>query len=846
MHVKEGIYLGNALVTNREGKAHMRIINSTDEDCNVVVPTIEILPFEERSYKRCNLTKISKENRFEEILKLLRLDHLNKEEKENVIQLIKENEDRFHLAGEILEGTDSIQHRIHTTDDIPINTRQYRYPPVHKDEINRQINELLETGVIESSSSPYSSPIWIVPKKPDSTGKKRWRVVIDYRKLNEKTIGDAYPLPNITEILDQLGSAKYFSIFDLASGFHQIKMAPDDAHKTAFSTPYGHYQFTRMPFGLKNAPATFQRLMNSVLSGLQGTELFVYLDDIVIYSRSLREHEIKLTRLMKRLREAKLMLQPDKCEFLRHEVIYLGHIIDEHGVKPDPKNIEAVENFPRPKTPKNIKQFLGLIGYYRRFIPEFSRKSKPLTNLLKKTTKFIWDKEEEEAFQILKKALISKPILQYPDFSQPFKVTTDASGYAIGGVLSQEFTGDDLPIAYASRLLNTAEQNYSTIEKECLAIIYCVTHFRPYLYGRKFKIETDHKPLVWMNSIKDPNSRIWKWKLKLSDYEFEINYKKGKSNLNADALSRNPPEVCLPIRAREEEEPPEGEPPQKKNLRSTSSEDFKGPMTRSRHLAFPNRELKYLEFPKRRRKRIPIPEESKDEDMEQNTFSSETSRNKEQKRKRTLSSDLSIAAPSPKRKIHENSIDIAGTSQEEEESIETTETLQEMELIETTGTLQEEESMETTETPQDEKSMEIIDISPSPPQLSPRTTTSRSEDTIPHQNQLVIRESRDSLAKIKDNKVIFIGLDGSPIDKGAKELETENLLPNHVDLTVERARPVPDGVRYIISLPINENPRTVIRPDNILNGLMSLWDVITEFDLKSFSISRTHNIEDIP
>ena len=349
-----------------------------------------------------------------------------------------------------------------------------------------------------------------------------------------------------------------------------------------------------------------------------------------------------------------------------------------------------------------------------------------------------------------------------------------------------------------------------------------------------------------MNSIKDPNSRIWKWKLKLSDYEFEINYKKGESNLNAGALSRNPPEVCLPIRAREEEDPPEGEPPQKKNLRSISTEDFKGPMTRSRHLAFRNRELKYLEFPKRRRKRIPIPEELKDEDMEQNTLSSETSRNKEQKRKRTLSSDLSIAAPSPKRKIQEKPIDIAGTSQEEEESIETTETLQEKESIETTGTLQEEESMETTETPQDEESMEIIDISPSPPQLSPRTTTSRSEDTIPHQNQLVIRESRDSLAKIKDNKVIFIGLDGSPIDKGGKELETENLLPNHVDLTLERARPVPDGVRYIISLPIKENPRTVIRPDNILNGLMSLWDVITEFDLKSFAISRTHNIEDIP
>jgi len=373
-------------------------------------------------------------------------------------------------------------------------------------------------------------------------------MVIDYRTLNEKTIGDAYPLPNITDILDQLGNAKYFSVLDLASGFHQIPMDPKDAPKTAFSTPYGHYQFKRMPFGLKNAPATFQRLMDNVLSGLQGNELFVYMDDIVIYARSLKEHEVKFNRLMARLREANLKLQPDKCEFLRKEVAYLGHIISEEGVKPDPHKIKAVINFPAPRNPKNIKQFLGLVGYYRRFIPQFSKIAKPLTDLLKKNRPFKWELSQTNAFNILRESLCSEPILQYPDFTQPFILTTDASGYAIGGVLSQGKIGKDLPISYVSRILNKAEQNYSTIEKECLAIVYCTNHFRPYLYGRKFTIVTDHKPLVWLHSIKDPSSRLWKWRTKLAEYDYDIQYKKGSLNNNADALSRNPPlAITMPL-----------------------------------------------------------------------------------------------------------------------------------------------------------------------------------------------------------------------------------------------------------------------------------------------------------
>ncbi|XP_043488078.1 uncharacterized protein LOC122515007 [Polistes fuscatus] len=326
-------------------------------------------------------------------------------------------------------------------------------------------------------------------------------------------------------------------------------MHPDDRAKTAFSTPHGHYEFNRMPFGLKNAPATFQRLMDHVLTGLQGEEMFVYLDDVVLYARSLNEHQAKFNKLAHCLRIANLKLQPDKCEFLRREVAYLGHIIGENGVKPDPKKLKAVKEFPRPNNIKSIRQFLGLAGYYRRFIPAFSKVAKPLTDLLKKEALFRWESTHENAFCSLRDALCKEPILQYPNFSLPFNVTTDASGYAIGAVLSQGPVGKDLPISYCSRILNKAEMNYSTIERELLAIVFATNYFRPYLYGREFTLITDHKPLVWLKSVKDPTSRLVKWSLKLAEYTFKIIYKPGTANANADALSRNPIETkkVLPI-----------------------------------------------------------------------------------------------------------------------------------------------------------------------------------------------------------------------------------------------------------------------------------------------------------
>ena len=397
---------------------------------------------------------------------------------------------------------------------------------------------MLDQGIIRHSISPWSSPVWVVPKKIDASGKQKWRVVIDYRKLNELTVDDKYPLPNISDLLDQLGKCQYFSTLDLASGFHQIEINPDDIPKTAFSVDNGHYEFVRMPFGLKNAPSTFQRVMDNILLGIQNERCLVYMDDIIIYSLTIHEHLNRLKEVFKRLRKANLKIQPDKCEFLRKEVAYLGHLVTENGVKPNPSKIECIQEFPEPKSPKDIKSFLGLAGYYRRFIPNFAKISKPLTKLLQKDVAFLFDSECRNSFKELKQALISDPILTYPNFEEPFLLTTDASGFAIGAVLSQGPIGKDLPIAYASRTLCQAETRYSTIERELLAIVWAVKHFRPYLFGRRFTLITDHRPLTWLFSIKDPGSRLARWRLKLEEYDYKIEYKAGKSNKNADALSR--------------------------------------------------------------------------------------------------------------------------------------------------------------------------------------------------------------------------------------------------------------------------------------------------------------------
>lgn len=540
LNLSNGLYLSRAVTTvNANSKAYATILNSNNSPALIGTIRVQLEPFPKEASLFISQTAYEPQHR-DSVLKNVRDEHLNDEEKSSLHKIISEYDDIFHVEGDSLSTTNLTEHEINTGDHPPISVKTYRYPEVHKSEVEKQIKKFLKEGIIRPSLSPWSAPLWVVPKKLDASGEIKWRVVIDYRKLNNVTVGDAYNLPNITEILDQLGHSIYFTILDLVSGFHQIPMKKEDIPKTAFTTPSGHYEFTRMPFGLKNAPARFQRMIDIALIGLNHLQCFTYLDDVIIFAKSISDHEIKLKSVFDRLRLNNLKLQPDKCEFMRHEVTYLGHVISEHGVKPNPEKIQVVENYPIPSNVKEIKQFLGLCGFYRKFIENFSKITQPLTKLLKKDQIFYWSQEQQRAFDILKSKLISEPILQYPDFSKEFILTTDASNFSIGAVLSQNHSGSDLPIAYASRTLNRAESNYNTTERELLSIVWSINHFRPYLYGRKFLIVTDHRPLIWLFNVKDPGSKLVRWRLKLEEYDYEIIYKPGRLNSNADALSRIP------------------------------------------------------------------------------------------------------------------------------------------------------------------------------------------------------------------------------------------------------------------------------------------------------------------
>lgn len=468
-------------------------------------------------------------------------EHLNNEEKTRLIQTLRPFRDVFFQEGRKLTFTHQVKHKITTSDEAPIHQKTYKYPYHLRQVVAEQIQKLLETGIVRESCSPWTSPIWVVPKKMDNSGQRKYRIVIDYRKLNEKTPADRYPIPEISEILDRLGKAQYFTVLDLASGFHQIEIDPADIPKTAFNVDGGKFEFVRMPFGLKNAPATFQRLMDSVLRKHLNIRCFVYMDDIIIFSSSLEEHLQDIKKVLQTLRESNLKVQSDKSEFLRKEVEFLGHLVTTEGVKPNPKKIEAIVNWPLPKSPKELKSFLGTISYYRRFIPRFAHIAKPMTSKLRGKTKVVEiDDVYKKAFDELKKIMTSELLLAYPDFDQPFILTTDASNVAIGGVLSQSIEGKEKPIAYLSRTLSKAEEKYSATAKELLAIYFAAKTFRPYLYGRTFIIYTDHEPLTKELKLTDATGRVTRQRLYLEQFDFKLIYKQGKQNVVADGLSRIP------------------------------------------------------------------------------------------------------------------------------------------------------------------------------------------------------------------------------------------------------------------------------------------------------------------
>lgn len=407
-----GCYITECISIAENNLTIIQISNPWDTD--IVIPIknpICAQIFNEETFPISHVTDTTlhtyTSERTREVLSQLRIEHLNAEETVNLINLCKEYADVFYLDGEPLTFTNEIKHHIRTVDDKPVHSKTYRYPYVHREEVQNQIESMLHQDIIRPSSSPWNAPIWIVPKKSDASGKVKWRLVVDFRQLNAKTINDKYPIPNINDILDKLGRCLYFSTLDLKSGFLQTQLNPSDIPKTAFSVEQGHFEYIRMPMGLKNSPATFQRLMDNVLRGLPNCT--TYMDDILVFSTSLQEHIINLRAIFNRLRNSNLKIQMDKSEFLKHETPYLGHIITTEGVKPNPDKISAVLNYPVPKTPRQIKAFLGLLGYYRRFIPDFARITKPFTSCLKKGAKINVTPEYLSCFEHCKTLLTNNP-----------------------------------------------------------------------------------------------------------------------------------------------------------------------------------------------------------------------------------------------------------------------------------------------------------------------------------------------------------------------------------------------------------------------------------------------------
>lgn len=410
----------------------------------------------------------------------------------------------------------------------------YKMSFLELNELKKQLIELLEKGFIQPSKSPYGAPVLFVKKKDGGL-----RLCIDYRALNKLTIKNRYPLPRIEELFDRLQGAKVFSKIDLRSGYHQIRIAEEDIPKTAFRTRYGHFEFLVMPFGLTNAPATFMSAMNNIFRPYLDQFVVVFLDDILVYSKNEGEHLKHLELVFEVLKKNKFYIKESKCAFFKNRVDFLGHIVSEKGLEMDPKKVEAIKDWPTPQNVHEVRSFHGLASYYRRFVRNFSDITAPLTELTKKNKHFEWTRNAQKAFERLKDALSSAPLLLLPDPSLEFRVVTDASDFAVGAILMQDQGQGWQPVAYESKKLTPAQLNYAVHEKEAFAIVNALRVWRCYLEGQKFTVVTDHQSLKYLQTQPNLSRRQARWMEELSQYDFTIEYKPGAKN-PADALSRRP------------------------------------------------------------------------------------------------------------------------------------------------------------------------------------------------------------------------------------------------------------------------------------------------------------------
>ena len=463
---------------------------------------------------------------------------LTQEQKLQLTRLIGKYRPVFAKDITELGEYDKMQHIIDTGDANPIRQRCYKTSPHMKKIIGDHIDKMCDAGIIEQSTSQWQSPVVMVKKRDGS-----YRFAVDYRALNKITKPISLPMMSFENVVESLGDgkAKIFSVLDCASGFWQIKLDPSTAHKTAFVSHKGVYQFRRLPFGLMNSPSVFSLAVGDALRKMNWKNLLIYVDDLCIFSKDFDSHLIHLEEVFKALQKANLKIKPEKCQFAKPKIHYLGHIISADGIQVNPDKMAAVKTFPTPKNQKKVRAFLGLCNYYRKFIKGFAHIAVPLNNLLKiNEQKFKWTENCENAFNTLKTALTSEPIvLQYPNFDKPFILSTDASDFSIGFILGQEDdSGREKVIAYGGKALNKHQRNYHISEKECLAVFEGIKHYNHFLEGHEFKVITDHEALTHLMEKKEPRNRLGRWVAELQTHNFKIVYRKGQKHTNADGISR--------------------------------------------------------------------------------------------------------------------------------------------------------------------------------------------------------------------------------------------------------------------------------------------------------------------
>lgn len=462
------------------------------------------------------------------------LGHLSSEQRADVCKLFSE----FGAVFRDHPGLTTLAvHDVEVSEADPIKQHPYRLSPLKLSHVKEELAYMEEIGAVEPGQSDWSSPVVLVPK-PD----KSWRLCIDYRKVNQVTRTDAFPIPRLEDCIDRIGQAQFVSKLDLLKGYWQVPLSARAKEISAFATPDGLYVCNVLPFGMKNAPATFQRLMGKVTAGL--SNVVVYIDDAVVHSNTWAEHLEHLRQLLQRLQQAGLVANLVKCEIGKGQVTYLGHLVGRGKVLPRRAKIQAILDLPVPKTRREVMQVLGMCGFYRRFVPNFATVAEPLTNLLRKGVKFLWNSGCDRAFNQIKAILSCEPVLVAPDFGKPFKLAVDACDVGIGAVLIQaDAAGLDKPVAYYSKKLSRHQKAYSTIEKEALALVLAVQHFEIYLSGSNGDVEvfTDHNPLTFLAKFRTSNQRVFRWGLVLQPYNLVVKHIAGRNNVVADALSRLQP-----------------------------------------------------------------------------------------------------------------------------------------------------------------------------------------------------------------------------------------------------------------------------------------------------------------